>query len=151
MDFAIFLKGLHNLLRWFVVLGGIWALVTAFRGLTAKLRYDKAAQTAGKFFVGILDAQVVVGVILYLVSPFIKAAMEAGMAVAMKNADVRFFLVEHVIIMVLAAVAAHVGLATARSASTAQASFTRALIWYLIAAILIAYGTPWGRSLIPWG
>jgi hypothetical protein len=151
MDFAIFLKGLHNLLRWIVVLGGIWALVTVVRGLAGKLRYDRAAESAGKFFVGILDAQVVVGVILYLVSPFIKSAMAAGMAVAMQNADVRFFLVEHVIIMVLAAVAAHVGLATARRGATDQARYTRALIWYLVSAVLIVIGTPWGRSLIPWG
>jgi hypothetical protein len=151
MEFASFMQGLHNLVRWVVVLGGLWALIAVVRGLAGKLRYDAAAEGAGKFFVSVLDLQVVIGVILYLVSPLVKAAMTQGMAAAMQNADLRFFLVEHAVIMVLAAVAAHVGLATARRGATDQAKYTRALIWYLIAAVLIAYGTPWGRSLVPWG
>jgi hypothetical protein len=151
MEFASFMQGLHNLVRWVVVLGGLWALIAVVRGLAGKLRYDAAAEGAGKFFVSVLDLQVVIGVILYLVSPLVKAAMTQGMAAAMQNADLRFFLVEHAVIMVLAAVAAHVGRATARPGATAQAKYTRALIWYLIAAVLIAYGTPWGRSLVPWG
>jgi hypothetical protein len=151
MEFASFKQGLHNLVRWVVVLGGLWALIAVVRGLAGKLRYDAAAEGAGKFFVSVLDLQVVIGVILYLVSPLVKAAMTQGMAAAMQNADLRFFLVEHAVIMVLAAVAAHVGLATARRGATDQAKYTRALIWYLIATVLIAYGTPWGRSLVPWG
>jgi hypothetical protein len=151
MEFASFMQGLHNLVRWVVVLGGLWALIAVVRGLAGKLRYDAAAEGAGKFFVSVLDLQVVIGVILYLVSPLVKAAMTQGMAAAMQNADLRFFLVEHAVIMVLAAVAAHVGLATARRGATDQAKYTRALIWYLISAVLIAYGTPWGRSLVPWG
>jgi hypothetical protein len=151
MEFASFLQGLHNLVRWLVVLGGLWALISVIRGLTGKLRYDTAAEGAGKLFVGLLDTQIEIGVVLYLVSPLIQGARQMDMSEAMGNSAIRFFLVEHVVIMVLAAAAAHVGLATARRGATEQSKYTRALIWYLVSGVLIVFGTPWGRSLIPWG
>lgn len=150
MDFASLLKGFHNLLRWVVVLGGIYALIALIRGLTSQARYGRSEESAGRFFVSMLDLQVVVGVILYLISPFVKNAMQAGMGEVMSNTALRSILVEHVVLMVLAAIAAHIGLATARAATTDRARFTRALIWYLVAGLLIVLGTPWGRPLIPW-
>lgn len=150
MDFASLLKGFHNLLRWVVVLGGIYALIAMIRGLTSQVRYDKPAEQAGRLFVSVLDLQVVVGVVLYLISPFVKSAMQGGMAEVMGNTALRSILVEHVILMVLAAIAAHIGLATARAAASDRAKFMRGLIWYLVAALLIVLGTPWSRALIPW-
>lgn len=145
-----FIKGFHNLLRWLVLLGGLYALITAARGLFSRVAWGEAENRAGRIFVSLIDVQIVVGVILYVISPLMRGAF-ANVSAAMQNPDLRFFVAEHLVIMVLAAVAAHVGLSLSRRAGTDRARFSRATAGYLISLILIFAGTPWGRSLIPWG
>lgn len=146
----LFLLGLHNLLRWVVVLGGVYAVATALRGLLTRAAWSDADRRAGLIFTSALNLQLVVGVVLYLVSPLVRSAL-GNMGAAMGNDQLRYFSVEHAAIMLLAVVAAQLGYSLARRATTDRARFSRATIGYGLAAALIAYGVPWGRSLIPWG
>jgi cytochrome c biogenesis factor len=145
-----FLKGLHNLLRWIVMLGGVWALITAVRGLAVRAQWTASERRAGAIFAGSLHLQIVVGLLLYLVSPLIRGGF-SDFAAAMGDRATRFFLMEHMVIMILAAVAAQVGLSTARRASDDRSSFVRATVGYALAWALLLYGIPWWRPLLPWG
>ena len=145
-----FLRGLHNLLRWVVLLGGFAAVIVMLRGLAAQARWTGRERGIGAAFAGSLHLQVLVGILLYLVSPIVRGGL-ADFGAAMGDADTRFFLVEHGLLMLLAAVSAQVGLSLARRAQTDRASYLRATIGVALALLLVLYAIPWGRSLIPWG
>lgn len=142
------LKGLHNILRWVVVLGGLYALFTAFRGLFSRAAWTAGDQRAGLIFTSSLNLQLVVGLLLYFVSPLIQGALQ-NMSAAMGNDKLRFFAVEHATIMVLAVIAAQLGYSLAKRADSDRAKFVRASVGYTVAALLVAYAIPWWRPLLP--
>ncbi len=145
----LFLKGLHSLLRWVVVLGGLFAIVTVVRGLLTRAAWGGTERLAGTLFTRALNIQFVLGIILFVVSPLIRGAL-SNMGAAMGNDTLRFFTVEHTTFMLLAVVAAEVGNGLARRATTDRAKFVRASIGFVLAGVLIVFGIPWGRSLVPW-
>jgi hypothetical protein len=84
-----------------------------------------------------------IGLVLYLVlSPFTTQAM-ADFGAAMKTPQLRFWAVEHVSMMFLAVILAHVGRVLARKAKTPQARRTRLLVCFGIATVAMFAGMPW--------
>jgi hypothetical protein len=144
-----FLKGLHNLMRWIVLLGGVAALVSVVRGLAARAPWTPRERVVGAVFVGALSLEFLLGLLLYFVSPIVRGGF-ADFGAAMGDDTTRFFLVEHMVIMLLAVVAAQVGLSLARRAPGDRGSFTRAAIGFGLSMLLILYGIPWWRPLLPW-
>lgn len=137
------LKGFHNLLRWIIVLGGVWALVLMIRGLATQARWTATETTATRIFTYSLHLQLLVGLVVYAVTPLVSGGMSARLS------D-RLLLIEHGGTMLLAVIAAQLGTSLARRATTDRAKFVRATIGYLAAALLIVWATPWGRAIVPW-
>lgn len=139
-----FLRGLHNLLRWIVLLGGVYALVLMVRGLVTSARWTATESTAARIFTYSLHLQFLVGLVLYAVTPLLRLGIGAELSE-------RLLLVEHAVTMLVAVIAAQIGTSTARRAEEDRIKFVRSVIWYTLAALLIVWATPWGRDLVPWG
>jgi hypothetical protein len=135
---------LHSWLRWGAIIAGALAVVTL---LTSQPRpgVPDSSDRWGRFFIIALDLQFVLGLLLYIgLSPTTYAIFhETGMGAAMRDPVARFWAVEHVTMMVVAIVIAHVGRVIARKAATPAARRTRLLICFLISLIAILGGTPW--------
>ena len=99
----LFLRDTHNLLRWIVILACLWALLRLVGGLFKRSRWTKRDQFAGLVFTSFLNVQVLLGLILYSLSPITRSALPSFGA-AMKDSLLRFYLVEHLAGMFLAAV-----------------------------------------------
>src|SRR5689334_12284568 len=109
-----YLLAFHSLLRWFVLLAGVIAFLKAASGWSGQKPVSPTLVRFGIMFVGFMDLNFLVGLILYFgASPLTKIAMQ-NMALAMKDHELRFFSVEHAAYMFLAVVAAHVGAALSR-------------------------------------
>lgn len=146
----IFIKAVHNILRWIVLLGGIYAIVLAVKGFFSKANWGVNEQRAGLIFTSALNLQFVIGLILYFISPMGAKLLSSGdMATVMGNSQLRFFAVEHLSIMILALLAAQLGYSLAKRAKTDRDKFIRASVGYVLAGLLIAYGIPWWRPLFP--
>lgn len=143
-----FILGLHNILRWVVLLGGAYALSVTLKGLFSRATYGDSEQRAGLIFTSALNAQFVIGLILYVISPLVQGALR-NMSGAMQNDQLRFFAVEHITIMILAVAAAQMGYSFAKRAKTDRAKFMRASIGYVLSALLIIFAIPWWRPLFP--
>lgn len=144
------LKAIHNILRWVVVLGGLYAIVTSLQGLLSKGKWHDNNRRAGVIFTSALHLQLVIGLILYFISPYIQGLLRTGMGNIMGDTQSRFFAVEHLVTMILAIIAAQIGYTLAKRASTDRASFMRSSIGYILAGLLIAYAIPWQyRPLLP--
>jgi hypothetical protein len=144
-----YVLGLHNIVRWLVLLAGIVVVFLAWRGWLARGRWTSVEDKATKAFTGMLDVQFLIGLLLFLVfSPLTRAAFR-DMGAAMGDAPVRYFLVEHPVIMVAAIAAAHIGAARVKKAATDAEKFQRASIWFGLSLAALAGFIPWARPLVP--
>ncbi len=134
---------LHSWLRWLVVGSAIVVVVFALRARAMGREYTRADDRWGLVFIVALDLQVTLGLTMYLfLSPFTRAGFQDPSA-AMRSSVLRFFLIEHVVSMVLALVAAHVGRVRTRRASVSREKHQRAASGALIALLCVLVGIPW--------
>lgn len=134
---------LHSWLRWAVLLLGLLALVRAIAGASGRRPWLPADDRAGKFFIIALDVQIVLGLILYFfLSPITGAAM-ADFGAAMKSSGPRFWAVEHVFGVVVAAILAHRGRTRVRSIPDPARKHRVAAIFIVLALLAVAASIPW--------
>jgi hypothetical protein len=148
-----FLRDTHSLLRWIVIIACFWALMRVWGGFFGRSEWTRKDKAAGLVFTSLLNVQLILGLILYAISPITRMAM-ANFAAAMKDSALRFFAVEHLAGMLLAVVVAQVGYSISKRAPTDRGKFLRAAIFYSIAGVLILASMPWpfmkyGRPLFP--
>jgi uncharacterized membrane protein YcfT len=149
----LFLKDTHSLLRWIVILACLWALLRVWSGFFGRSEWTRKDQMAGLIFTSLLNLQIILGLVLYGISPITRSAM-MNFAAAMTDSILRFYAVEHLAGMLLAGVIAQAGYSMSKRAGTHRGKFLRAAIAYSIAAVLILASIPWpfmkyGRALFP--
>ena len=144
---------LHNFLRWVVLIAGVIAIVRAFTGMSGAKPYNRVP---GTVFLASVHIQVLIGAVIYWVSSGIAATFRADVGAGMKVAMLRFFGMEHVVGMVLAAVVVTIGSARARRGADDAAKNKTAAVFFTIGLLLILAVIPWpfrgdgvGRPLFP--
>src|SRR5436190_24379998 len=116
--------GLHSWLRWAALVAGVAATFTSFSDRSPSTGSSRADMW-GLVLMTLLDLQMLLGLLLYLVlSPFTAEALR-DFGAAMKSPGLRFFAVEHLALMLVAVVMAHVGRVMGRKATTADAKRMR--------------------------
>jgi len=136
---------LHNTLRWIILLAALITLLKYFIGWFSQKPWEKSDNILGAVFTGLMDLQLLTGVILYaFVSPVTQAAFQ-DFGAAMKNADLRFYAVEHAIMMLIAVVLVHIGRIKSKKATASKAKFAHSLLFFGIAYIIILAAIPWQR------
>jgi hypothetical protein len=133
---------LHSWLRWPALIAGIVATAAAFssRPLGAE---KTAADRWGAIFVGLLDLQMLLGLLLYFALSPTTAAIRADFGAAMRDPVARFWAVEHITLMFAAVVVGHVGRVLARKARTPGSRRSRMIACYAIATLAIIAAIPW--------
>lgn len=139
---------LHNSLRWLILLVALITLLRYFMGWFSQKGWRKADNILGITFTAIMDIQLLVGLALYfLVSPITKAAFQ-DFGAAMQNSELRFYAVEHFLMMLIAVVLVHIGRSKTKKAISARKKFGISLVFYGIAYIIILAAIPWGRVIM---
>jgi hypothetical protein len=146
---------LHSWLRWAVLIAGIVAAARGLAGWLRGQRWTRADDTIGGIFVGTLDLQFLVGLLLYLVLSPITAEALRDFGSVMANSGLRFWAVEHPFGMLLGVALAHIGRVRAKKAPDGPPRHRTAAIFYALALILILVSLPWpggpqGRPLFRW-
>ncbi|HEY8918330.1 MAG TPA: hypothetical protein VIM87_17920 [Chitinophaga sp.] len=133
---------IHSLLRWIILLTGIWAFIRALQGINGK-PYAAADNKASLFFSISLDIQFLVGLIMYFVTSPLMQTARADFGAAMKDGVLRFFAVEHTFMAFIALVLVHIGRSKVKKAGTDAQKHKFALIFFGIALLLILALIPW--------
>lgn len=146
-----FVLTIHNILRWLVVITAVLALVRMWAGWLGKKKWTRADDRAGMLFTMMMDLQILVGLILFFFFSPTTLSLLGGSA-SMSSPLVRYFAAEHLTMMVLAVVLAHVGRSLSKKAADDGRKFRRAAIWFTIAVLLILAAIPWPFMPIarPW-
>lgn len=138
MQYVLFF---HNLLRWFILLAGLWAVINAITGLSSKRVYSASDKRSGFLFVTFFDLQLLLGLVLYFGNSWFTQLKEGGAAV-MKNTNARFFTIEHEIMMILAWILVHIGSVAIKRAQPAS-KHKKMLIFFGIAFVIMLAFIPW--------
>jgi hypothetical protein len=142
----------HSWVRWAVILAGLVAFIQAVRGRVGDRPWNASDEACGRWFLQLLEVQVVLGVAIYLaVSPFTLDGLR-DLAGTMGNAPLRFIVVEHPFGMLAAITLASVGRGRVRKANTPERKHGLAAIFIGLALAIILVSVPWpfmpgGRAL----
>lgn len=132
------LKHAHSGLRWVLLLLFIGALVHAFSSWKQGKKYGAKSKLLNLVTMAVMHTQVLIGLILYFISPMVQFN-----EYTMKNDVARFFAIEHILGMLLAAVLMTIGRKRAQESTKDAAKHRKIFIWYLITLIIVLASIPW--------
>jgi hypothetical protein len=134
---------LHSYVRWAVIVLGLIAWIRAVAGRSTMATTPGRDDVYNRGFLIVLNAQVALGLLLYLaLSPLTHAAFR-DIGAAMGDTLLRFFTVEHPFGMIAALVLAQIGRARGRRATTAAGARRQTIIFFGLALVLILASIPW--------
>ena len=151
MDYPSLLP-FHNLMRWLIVLAGIWAVARSVEGWWRGRPWTRQDTLAGLCFSTCLHLQLVIGVLLYLNSPYVRPIFTA-LGYATSSLFAFFFTLGHPLAMVSAVLLAQVTYSLCKRSRDDRSRFRRAALGYSLTALLILAAIPWpalsyGRPLV---
>jgi len=132
----------HSYVRWAVIILGMLLLVQALIGWLGKRPWDASVGRLGSFFSISMDIQLLLGLLLYGVfSPIVQRAFD-DFGSAMADARLRFWAVEHILVMVIAVVLAHVGHVTAKRLPP-EKRYRQYAIFTILTMLAVLLAIPW--------
>jgi len=132
----------HSVGRWIVLILLLFAIINSL--LAGNRPYIKSDNRLGLLLTIFADLMLLIGVYLYFAGPLGYQVIESkGMSAAMKDPYNRFFVVEHLIGMLIAIILIHIGKAQGRRPIGDRAKHRRTMIFYLVALLIILASIPW--------
>lgn len=128
----------HSGLRWVVLLLIFLVILNSISGLTRGKAFTGGDRTLGAITMGVFHLQVVLGLILFFMSPKVQFSGST-----MSNALHRFFTVEHIALMLVAAVLITLGYIRAKRANADRSKFSNLLWYFLVSLLLVLAAIPW--------
>lgn len=138
----LILLTLHNLTRWLVLILAVLVIIRAFTGWLGKKTYQDQDRRFLMMYTGIFDVQILLGITLFFTKGW-GGVMINGGAEVMSNSALRFFAVEHWVLMLLAVIVAHVGSSQAKKVVDSVKKYRRTAIWIAISLVLVLASIPW--------
>jgi hypothetical protein len=130
-------------MRWVVVIVGVIAVAKFLVGWLGRKDWAAFDARLASIFPVTIDIQLLLGLLLYFVlSPITTGALR-DFGGAMRNSVVRFYSVEHIFMMLIALIVAHIGSALIKKRSDSTAKFRIGMIFFLSAMIIIFLAIPW--------
>ena len=135
------LKHAHSGLRWVILIALIYAIAHAIRAKKAGQPFSKG-KIVGTLAVSSLHLQFLLGLAIYFQSPWWES-FKASASGAIKVADIRFYAIEHPVMMLAAVILATIGNARAKRAATDDKAYRTRAIFFSITLIVILLAIPW--------
>jgi hypothetical protein len=134
----------HSVLRYFILVLLLAVIAQSLLGLVNKKPYTKMDNRVGLFLFICTHTQLLLGIILYFVSPFVQFS-----SASMKEPSTRYWLVEHNTAMLIAIVLITLARTTSKKMAADQAKHKRMFIFNTLALAIILL-TIWlsGRGIL---
>jgi hypothetical protein len=135
----------HSLIRWLVLISLIYATYRAYKGWLSKKTFSGFDNTVRHWTVTIAHVQLVVGLWLYFISPVIDYFLN-NYKEAVSQREVRFFGMEHSLMMLTAIILITIGSAKSKRQQGDAEKFKTIAIWFTIGLLIILISIPWKFS-----
>ena len=129
---------IHSGLRWLVLIFILIAIINSAVKLFRKSGTNQKDCIFNRLSMILMHLQLVFGLVLYFISP--KVIFSSN---SMKDSLLRFFLVEHIALMIIAVVLITIGYIKSDRAVDVMKKQRQLLIYYSIALVLILIAIPW--------
>ena len=116
----------------------VFAVINALMGKSSGREFTARDRKIGLFALIATHIQLVVGLILYFVSPLGKALLGD-----MSNAEARLTSMEHPLVNIIAIILITVGWSTHKKATESSVKFNKFTIFYTLGLLLILSRIPW--------
>ncbi len=136
--FYLSIKHAHSALRWLLLFLLLVSILISLKNLVTKSPYNPSVKKLFLSTVITSHIQFIIGIILYFVSPKVVFVAES-----MKSPAHRFFLVEHISLMIIAISFITIGYSTAKKLQSDTKKHKKILVYFLIAILIILIMIPW--------
>ncbi|KAB2814043.1 hypothetical protein [Phaeocystidibacter luteus] len=133
----------HWLLAVLVLIVLLLTVVNMVMGVAGKREFGKGSQKLSLFSLIFSHLQLVVGLVLYFVSPFGFKAFEAGNV--MSDSFTRFYAVEHIAVNIIAIILITIGRSGLKRKDTDAAKYRHGMIFFGLGFLLLLSRVPWDR------
>lgn len=139
------LLSIHSVVRWLVLVSLVYALFIAYRGWFTDKQFSKVDNLVRHNTATVAHIQLIIGLWLYSISPIVNYFI-CSYSEAVHNRGVRFFGMEHSLMMVIAITVITIGSVSAKRKKTDQQKFKTMAIWFSVALLIILSSIPWPFS-----
>ena len=140
-----FMLTLHSYLRWLVLLSLLFALYRSYNGWLRNKSFSSFDNRTRHITATIAHIQLSVGLLLYFISPLIDYFLHHYKE-AVKERSIRFFGMEHSVMMFVAITFITIGSASAKRKKEDKTKFKTMAIWFTIGLLIIFFSIPWKFS-----
>lgn len=137
------IQHLHSYWAYLVLLMVVIATFNAIIKLIGKKPFGALDFRLSLFGLIVMHLQLLIGLVLYFVSPYFSAFSTNGMAEIMSDKTLRLYLIEHPTMMILAIVFITIGYSKHKKELSSRKKFKKLSIFYSIALILLLSRIPW--------
>lgn len=134
---------IHSWWAYLVLLILVVASINSLVGFFSKKEYGAMDFRISLFTLIVSHIQLLIGIILYFVSPYFSAFSEGGMGEVMKDSTLRLYLVEHPLMMILAVVLITIGYSKHKKKLTSRPKFKMLAIFYTLGLVFLLSRIPW--------
>ncbi len=136
------IKTVHSYWAFFVLIILILAILNSIRGKVSGKDFGVKDLRISLFGLIFSHIQLLIGLILYFISPWFYQLSSMGMEV-MKNAESRLYLIEHPITNILAIILITLGWSLHKRQSDSSKKFLRIALFYSLGLVLLISMIPW--------
>ena len=136
------LKSIHSYWAYFVLILLILGVLNAIRGRFSNRAFEQKDLRISLFGLIFSHIQLLLGVVLYFVSPWFDQWSALGMGV-MKNAESRLYLVEHPLTNILALFLITLGWSLHKRQNSSSKKYSRIALFYGLGLLLLLSRIPW--------
>src|SRR5690606_11129284 len=122
---------LHSLVRWLVLASLLYAIINSYIGWRRQREFSATDNAVRHWTATIVHIQFMLGIVLYFLSPIV-SYFHNNFKEAIHLREIRFFGMEHSLMMVIAVSIISVGSAKAKRKSNGQEKFKTIAIWFFI-------------------
>ena len=137
------IKTLHSFWAYLVVLVVVLATFNAIVKLVGKKGFGPQDFRISLFALIVMHLQLLIGIVLYITSPYLEEFSTKGMGEIMGNDALRLVLIEHPTTMILSIVFITIGYSKHKKKLSSNKKFKTLSIFYAISMVLLLSRIPW--------
>lgn len=135
----------HSCLRWLVLIILIYSIYRFTIGIINHRSFDKTDNLFSQLTDKIIQLQLVIGIVLYIVSPLLSGFWKQDEKFS-EYTDQQFFGIIHAIMMFIAVSLISAGISIAKRELSDKMKYKKLLIYFGLALVIILLAIPWPFS-----
>lgn len=139
---------LHSFWAYLVLGVLLITVINSIASLAGKKEFVVKDFRLALFSLIVTHIQLLIGLILWFVSPFgLKAISNGGMGEVMKDSAIRLNVIEHPLMMIIAVILITIGFSKHKKKLESSAKFKTIVVFYILTLVVILSRLPWDQWL----